>query len=173
MNDLRFAFRQLAKAPGFTAVAILTLAVGIGASTALFSVVNSVLLRPPGYPDPDRIVVIRATQLPRMADANVSPPDYLDWQRESLSFSQLAATYTSGINLTGAGDPQEITRTRATANYFAVFGVQPALGRAFNAEEDVPGRNRVVVLSHACWQRQLGGRMRWAQPLRWGTNRTR
>jgi putative ABC transport system permease protein len=158
LQDLRYALRQLAKSPGFTVVAVLTLALGIGATTALFSVVNSVLLRPLGYPEPDRIVVVRTTQLPRTTDANASVPDYLDWQRETRSFAALAATYTAGINLTGTGDPQEVTQTRATANYFAVFGIQPALGRAFHPAEDVPGRNRVVILSHGFWQRVLGGR---------------
>jgi len=158
MNDLRHALRSLARSPGFTAVAVLTLALGIGSTTAIFSVVNAVLLRPFAYPEPDRIAVVRGTHPPELADANASPPDYLDWQQAARSFSHLAATHTAAVSLTGLGEPQEILGTRATAGYFAVLGIQPALGRSFTADEDVPGGNRVVVLSDGFWKRCMGGR---------------
>jgi putative ABC transport system permease protein len=157
LNDLRYAFRQLTKSPGFAAVTILTLALSIGACTAIFSVVNAVLLRPLDYPDPARLVVIRETQLPEFPEFSVSPPNYLDWEKQTKSFENLAAYSGSRINLTGDGEPQQLIGVKATARYFDVYGIKPALGRTFLPEEDAPGKNHVVVLSYPFWHRVFGG----------------
>jgi putative ABC transport system permease protein len=156
-NDLRYAFRQLIKSPGFAAVTILTLALGIGACTAIFSVVNAVLLRPLDYPDPARLVIIRETQLPEFPEFSVSPPNYLDWEKQTKSYEHLAAYSGSRVNLTGEGEPQQLVGIKATAHYFDVYGIKPALGRTFLPEEDAPGKNHVVVLSYPFWQRVFGG----------------
>jgi putative ABC transport system permease protein len=157
LNDLRYALRQLIKAPSFTIVAILTLALGVGACTAIFSVVNVVLLRPLDCPEPDRIVTISETQLPKFPEFSVSPPNYLDWEKQAKSYEYLAAYTGSRVNLTGDGEPQQLIGIKATAHYFDVFGVKPALGRMFLPEEDAQGKNHVVVLSHGFWQRVFGG----------------
>lgn len=156
-SDLRYAVRQLIKNPGFAAVAILTLALGIGACTAIFSVVNGVLLQPLDYPQPDRIVVIRETNLPAFPEFAVSPPNYLDWEKQTESYTCLAAYSGSEINLTGEGEPQRLIGVEGTAHYFDVYGIQPVLGRWFVPEEDAPGKDHVVVLSHPFWQRVFGG----------------
>jgi putative ABC transport system permease protein len=166
LRDLRHALRQLAHAPGFTVVALLTLALGIGASTAIFSVLNSVLLRPLRYPDSDRLVVIRETWLPRFAELPVSPGHYFDWRAQASSFESLAALQLAdGIpgrpgsyNLTGSGEPVRVSAARVTANTFATLGTPPALGRGLAPGDDRPGHDQVVVLSHGFWLRQLGGR---------------
>jgi putative ABC transport system permease protein len=156
-SDLRYAFRQLVKNPGFAGVAILTLALGIGACTAIFSVINGVLLRPLDYPAPDRIVVIRETNLPQFPEFSVSPPNYLDWAKQTKSWQYLAAYSGAQVNLTGEGEPQRLVAVKATAHYFDVYQIKPILGRTFVPEEDAPGRDHVVVLSHAFWQRVFGG----------------
>ena len=156
-SDLRYAFRQLVKNPGFAGVAILTLALGIGACTAIFSVVNGVLLRPLDFPQPDRIVVIRETNLPQFPEFSVSPPNYLDWAKQTKSWQYLAAYSGAQVNLTGEGEPQRLIGVKATAHYFDVYGIKPVLGRTFVPEEDAPGKDHVVVLSHAFWQRVFGG----------------
>src|SRR5881394_4087414 len=157
LNDLRYALRQLIKAPSFTIVAILTIALGIGACTAIFSVVNVVLLRPLDYSEPDRIVTIRETQLPKFPEFSVSPPNYLDWEKQTKSYEYLAAFNSSRVNLTGDGEPQQLLALKATAHYFDVYGVRPILGRMLLLEEDAQGKNHVVVLSYPFWQRVFGG----------------
>ena len=157
LNDFRYAFRQLIKAPSFTIVAILTLALGIGACTAIFSVVNAVLLRPLDYPQPDRIVNIRETNLPQFPEFSVSPPNYLDWEKQTKSYEYIAAYSGAGLNLTGEGEPQRLVGVKATAHYFDVYGIKPTLGRFLLPEEDAVGKNHVVVLSHGFWQRVFGG----------------
>src|SRR5882757_6655486 len=114
MQDLKFALRQLVKSPGFTAVAVLTLALGIGACTAIFSVVNSVLLRPLDYPQPERLVVMKETDLPDFPEFSVSPPNFLDWARQLKSFSAIAATSGAPLNLTSEGEPQRLIGIKAT-----------------------------------------------------------
>ena len=158
LNDLRYALRQLIKAPSFTAVAILTLALGIGACSAIFSVVNVVLLRPLDYPEPGRIVVIRETNLPQFPEFSVSPPNYIDWEKQTKSYEYLAAYSGAGVNLTGEGEPQRLVGVKATAHYFDVYGVKPILGRMLLPEEDAQGKNHVVVLSYPFWQRVFGGK---------------
>jgi len=157
MSDLRYAFRQLLKAPSFTAVAILTLALGIGACSAIFSVVNVVLLRPLDYPEPGRIVAIRETQLPKFPEFSVSPPNYLDWEKQTKSYEYLAAYGGASVNLTGEGEPQRLVGVKATAHYFDAYDVKPVLGRMLLPEEDAQGKNHVVVLSYPFWQRVFGG----------------
>ncbi|MEY2508474.1 MAG: hypothetical protein QOH01_2803 [Verrucomicrobiota bacterium] len=157
LNDLRYALRQLIKAPSFTAVAIITLALGIGACTAIFSVVNVVLLRPLNYPQPDRIVSIRETNLPQFPEFSVAPPNYLDWEKQTKSYEYLAAYSGTRVNLTGNGEPQQLLALKATAHYFDVYGDKPFLGRLLLPEEDAPGKNHVVVLSYGFWQRVFGG----------------
>src|SRR3954469_9027398 len=157
LNDFRYALRQLINSLSFTIVAIITLALGIGACTAIFSVVNTVLLRPLDYPDPDRIVVIKETQLPQFPEFSTSPPNYLDWEKQTKSYEHLTAYSGAGLNLTGEGEPQRLVGVKATAHYFDVYGVKPVLGRALLPEEDAPGKNHVVVLSYPFWQRVFGG----------------
>jgi putative ABC transport system permease protein len=158
MHDLKFALRQLWKYPGFSVVAMLTLAIGIGACTAIFSVVNAVLLRPLNYPDADRLVVIRETNLPQFPEFSVAPANYLDWQKQSDVFANIYATRSGSFNLTGDGDPIRVIAGRVTASYFDTLGVKPLLGRTFKPEEETIGNNKVVVLSYGFWQRHFGGR---------------
>jgi putative ABC transport system permease protein len=155
MNDLRFALRQLLKHPGFTAIAVLTLALGIGANTAIFSVVEAVLLRPLPYPDGEKLVVI--WQREGAEDHSNNYLNYLDWQAQSTSFTELSIYRRDSLSLSGDGAPESLTGALASANFFTAAGIPPLLGRTFNAEEDSPGGTRVVVLGHALWQRRFGG----------------
>src|SRR5204862_2714904 len=157
LNDFRYALRQLIKAPSFTIVAILTLALGIGACTAIFSVVNTVLLRPLEFSEPDRIVAIRETNLPQFPEFSVSPPNFLDWEKQTKSYEYLAAYSGAALNLTGEGEPQRLVGVKTTAHFFDAYGIKPALGRFLLPEEDALGKNHVVVLSHGFWQRVFGG----------------
>jgi putative ABC transport system permease protein len=158
LKDIRYGVRGLWKRPGFTAVAVLTLALGIGANTAIFSVVNAVLLRPLQFRDPDRLVMIwedaTFAGFPRNTPA---PANYVDWKTQTQSFEDMAATVEWTFNLTGDGDPERVAAYNVTANFFPLLGVQPALGRVFVAEDDLPGAQRVAVLSHALWQTRYGG----------------
>src|SRR4026208_126603 len=154
MNDLRFAFRQLLKTPGFPAVTVLTLALGIGANTAIFSVVNGVLLRPLSFPEAERLVWIGGW-VGNDREQGVTPADFLDYREQSQSFTQLAASISDSIpmNLSGTGEPERLKGALVTANYLDVFRVKAALGRTFVPEEGQEGQERVVVLSHALWAR--------------------
>jgi putative ABC transport system permease protein len=155
MNDLRFAFRQLRKSPGFTAVVVLTLALGIGANTTMFTAVNAILLRPLPYPQPDRLVgILEATR--QESASVVAYPDFLDWQQQNQVFAEMAAYQLAAFNLTGADEPERVPGLRITANFFRTLGVKPALGRDFLAEEDQPGGRTVLLLSHRLWQRRFG-----------------
>ncbi|MBO0695903.1 MAG: ABC transporter permease [Verrucomicrobia bacterium] len=148
VQDLRFGVRMLRRNPGLTCVAVLTLALGIGANTAIFSIVNAVLLRSLPYRDPDRLVMI----------GPVSGGDFLEWRDQAKTFEQFGA-YTSDLaNLTGgSGEPERLYAARASANLFATFGVAPALGRAFTPAEDTDGGPPVVILSDSLWRRRFGG----------------
>lgn len=157
MHDIRFALRQFAKTPGFTFIAILTLALGVGACTAIFTVVNSVLLRPVEFPESDRILVIRETNLPQFPQFSVSPANYRDFSTEADAFESMYAVRGSSYNLTGKGEPQRVTGQRVTGRFFDVLKTQPILGRSFGPAEDAPGKDAVVVLSYAFWQKQFGG----------------
>src|SRR5215472_7881011 len=154
MNDLRFALRQLRKSPGFTLVAVLTLALGIGANTAIFSIVNAVLLRPLPYPDPDRITVLNESSGPGQ-DYSVALPDYLDWQKDNTVFEQLAATRKESRNLSGipGRDPERVSCASVTRNFFDITGLPPEIGRTFSADEDKVGAPPVVLISDRLWRR--------------------
>jgi putative ABC transport system permease protein len=154
LQDLRFAVRQLLKRPLFAIVAILTLALGIGANTAIFSIVHSVLLQRLPFADPERMVIVYEQW--RGQDANVSVGNYADWVAQNRVFEQLAAFSGSSFNLTGRGEPERLYGAQVTANYFKVAQLAPALGRYFLPDEDRPGRDRVVVLSHSLWVRRFG-----------------
>jgi len=157
MADLRYALRALARTPGFTIAVILTLALGIGANSAIFSVVHGVLLRPLPYSQPDRVVMLYG-RYPQFGRTSTSLPDFRDWRDGSRSFEQLAARHNGTFVLTGEGEPERVIADRVTSNFFDVFGVKPMLGRAFLPEEDkMGGDDRVVVLSHGYWQRRFGG----------------
>ena len=156
-HDLRYAVRGLRSSPGFTAVALLTLAMGIGASTTIFSVANAVLLRPFPYYQPDRIVRLYETT-PTTQTFSVSEPNYLDWRQRVRGMSQLAAVAGRDASLLGDGDPQQLNALAATPSLFPLLGVRPILGRVFGDEEAKPGAPaRVVVLSYALWQTRFGG----------------
>ncbi len=155
MNDLRRAIRSLRNRPLFAAVAIVTLALGIGATTTLFTIVNAVLLRPLPYPHADRIVSI--SEMANGKDGEVvADPDFFAWRRESRSFAALAMYGSDGAVLTGRGKPVRLTGGEASVGFFRVLGVQPALGRVFRPEEDVPHGPRVVILAHDLWQQRFG-----------------
>jgi predicted permease len=156
-RDFRFALRSLLKTPGFTVVSLLTLALGIGACVAIFSVVNSVLLRPLAYADSDRLVVIREVRLPQLSEMAVAPANYSEWRERAASFEQLAAIRPASYTLTGAGEPLRVEAERVTSNYFSTLRARPWLGREFSADEAATRKN-VAVLSYGFWQRQFGGR---------------
>jgi putative ABC transport system permease protein len=154
-QDLRYGARMLLKTPGFTAVAVITLALGIGANAAIFSVVNATLLRPLPFDDPDRLIMIRETKLPQFPEFSVSPGNYLDWKKQNTVFERLVATQDSSQNLIGMGDPERLRGMRVTDGFFAMLGARPQIGRDFLPEEDQPGRNNVVILSNGLWQRRF------------------
>jgi putative ABC transport system permease protein len=160
LQDLRYAVRQLRKSLGFTAVAVITLALGIGANTSIFSVVNGALLRPLPFKDPDRLVrvwhVPPAKSFPGMTKFAVSAANYLDWERQNHVFEGMAIYSFHGFTLTGSDKPEQVDACAATAGFFSTLGVQPMLGRVFLPEEDQPGHADVVVLSHRFWQEHFG-----------------
>jgi putative ABC transport system permease protein len=156
LNDMRYACRQMAKAPGFTLVAVLTLAFGIGASSAVFSIVNAAMLRPLPFPEHERLVMVYEV-LPRFGLFAVAPANFLDWRAQNTSFEGIAAYATGYETLVGADSAERISRATVSWDFFDVLGVEPALGRTFRAEEDLPQRTNVVVLSHGMWQRRFGG----------------
>ena len=160
IQDLRFGLRMLAKNPGFTAVAVATLALGIAANTTIFSAVNGWMLRRPRIKEPDRVVVILTTDPAREGwgwdRQPVSAFDFLAWRQQSRSFEDMAASEMSDFALTGGGEPERLLGMRVSANYFQVLGVEAALGRTFLAGEVQSGRNQVAILSHGLWQRRFG-----------------
>jgi ABC-type antimicrobial peptide transport system permease subunit len=159
MNDLRYGLRQLLKHPGFTFVAMLTLALGIGANTAIFSIVNAVLLRPLPYPQPDRLVLIR--ERTNIFDSgSVSLPNYLDWRAAQRGFTDLALIQRGDANLSGVSSDVEAERVgsaRVTYNFLSVLGVPPELGRDFRESDDVPHCKKVALISDGLWKRRFGG----------------
>ena len=154
-QDVRYAVRQLRKNPGFTAVAVLTLALGIGANTAVFSVVYSVMVRSLPYPEPDRLVMIWNSYGGKPADN--SPPDYFDRVQQSRTLDRLAAFRPASFNLTSEGEPERLEGAVVTASFFPTLGVSPLHGRVFDEEEDQPGRSDVALLSYGTWRRRFGG----------------
>ena len=157
-QDLRYAFRKLTRRPGFTAVAVVALALGIGANTSIFSVVNAVLVRPLPFKDPGQLIVIWETNLEQGRERDqASAANFLDWRDQSRSFEDMFAWAYWSHTLTGVAEPENIASIRASANIFSVLGVEAALGRTFVAEEGEAGREKVVVLSHGYWVRRFGG----------------
>jgi predicted permease len=155
LNDLQYAFRQLVKSPAFTIVAVLTIALGIGANTAIFSVVNGVLINPLPYPNANRIVVLYE-DLPNFHDGSISYPNLLDWQRMNESFSALAAYRPTGYNLSGRDEPEHLHGEMISAGFFEILGVHPVIGRSFNKDEDRRGAAPAVMISEGLWRRDFG-----------------
>jgi putative ABC transport system permease protein len=157
-QDLRHGLRALRKTPGFTAIAVLTLGLGIGANTAIFSVVENVLLRPLPYRDPSALVQVWNTYLPQFPQIPNSPGDFQDFRRQAASFSEMAAyvDIPQGFNLTGEGEPQRLEARYATSGFFSLLGIEPVAGRTFSPDEDQPGASPVVMLSHRLWQSRFG-----------------
>src|ERR1700716_1956281 len=153
MQDLRYALRMLKKQPGFTVIAVLTLALGIGANTAIFSVVNAVLLRPLPYPQPDRLALLN--EVSGGTNTSIALPDYVDWRKDSKSFENLAISRLESRNLSGiAGrEPERIAVAYVTANFFDVIGLRPQLGRTFTEDKDRPGAPSLAVISDRIWDR--------------------
>lgn len=156
VQDIRYGLRMLQRSPGFTSVAVLTLALGIGANTAIFSVVYGVLLRPLPFKDPGRLIVLNETT-PRVGAVAVSYPNFLDWREQSQTFSQMAPITSVEFNLAGVSQPESITGLAVSPNFLSMMGVRPLLGRNFYASEDKPGTAAVVLLSYELWQSHLGG----------------
>jgi putative ABC transport system permease protein len=156
-QDLRFGLRMLLRTPAFTAIAVLALALGIGANSAIFSVVNTVLLRPLPYKNPDALMMLweDATHLGFPINTP-APANFIDWRDQNTVFEGMAAMAQSSFNLTGTGEPERFRGRRVSANLFSLLGVEPQLGRGFRAEEDQPG-SRVVILGYGMWQRRFAG----------------
>ncbi|HEV7474608.1 MAG TPA: ABC transporter permease [Pyrinomonadaceae bacterium] len=155
-KDIRYAIRSLLKQPAFTAIAIITLALGIGANTTIFSVVNAVLLRSLPYPHGDRLVSLYQNSR-EQREMSVSFPDYVEWKEQQSTFADMGAMMPAGGIMTGDGGPQRVIGRLVSASFFSTLEVQPALGRSFSPSEDQPGGNRVMVLSHELWRQRYGG----------------
>jgi putative ABC transport system permease protein len=156
IRDANYAIRQLAKNPGFTVVAITTLALGIGATTTMFSVVNGVLLRPLPYPDPDTLLRVHEI-VPQYGQFSVAPATFLDWRNQNKTFEHIAAFNTGSATLIDASGPERVTTAAVSWDVFELLDVAPAVGRGFRQEEDAPGGNKIAVLSHGTWLRRFGG----------------
>ncbi len=156
-QDLRYGLRMLVKNPGFTIVAVTALALGIGASSAIFSVVNTVLLRPLPYKSPDELVMLSGDATHQGFPRNTPPPaNFLDWRAQNTVFTGMASMAEQSFNLTGTGEPERLDGERVSANLFSLLGVEPQLGRTFRPEEDQTGKGCAVILSHGLWQRRFG-----------------
>jgi putative ABC transport system permease protein len=172
-RDLRFAVRSLARTPGFTSIALLVIAVGIGVNTAVFSVVDAVLLKPLTYPDPQALVQLVTTSN-RGPIPVASIPEYNIWQQQSAIFQQVAAYDWggAGMNLTGGDHPEQVLGIHVTSGYFALFGAPVVAGRTFTAAEDSPNGGHVAVLSYGLWKRRFGGNPKSsALPFNWTASR--
>ena len=156
IQDLRYGWRVLRKSPGFTLIALLTLALGIGANTAIFSILYGILLRPLPYEDASRLIVLHETT-PRVGTVSVSYPNFLDWRALNNSFIQMSAVNTVGFNLSGIDQPENVTGQAVSTNFLSMLGVHPILGRDFDASEEKEGAAAVVLLSYPLWQSHFGG----------------
>ena len=158
IQDIKHAIRSLRRKPSFTAVVVLTLAIGIGGTTAIFGAVNAVLLRPLPYPSPEQLVRLYKTTLEDVdrVGGTVSPPDFADWRRDNRSFAEVAATNTGSFALTGLGAAEQVPAGFVTGGFFDVMGIRPALGRAISTTDDPMGGRDVVVLSDQIWKRRFG-----------------
>jgi predicted permease len=158
IKDIRYGVRGLLKRPGFTAIAVVTLALGIGANTAIFSLVNAVLLRPLPYGNAERLVMVwEDASFAGFPKNTPAPANFVDWRSQNQSFEGMAAFETQSFNLTGQGEPEKLESNGVTANFFSLLGVQPMLGRGFVPEDDNPQGSKVAVVSYELWQRVLGG----------------
>ncbi|HEU5180083.1 MAG TPA: ABC transporter permease [Candidatus Polarisedimenticolia bacterium] len=156
IRDIRFALRYLRKEPAFTAVAVLTLALGIGANSAIFSAVNALLLRPLPVKEPARLVLVRDVQ-PVAGEAPASYPEFLDWKERAKTFQDLAAYFNTTFPLTGAGEPEQLSAVRMSTSMLSMLGEHPPLGRDFRPEEESPDAERVALISRGLWHRRFGG----------------
>ncbi|HVJ26369.1 MAG TPA: ABC transporter permease, partial [Vicinamibacterales bacterium] len=157
-RDVRYAVRMLLRNPGFTTIALLTFAVGIGVNTAVFSVFNGVLLRPLPYPDADRITMMWLDNRPQSIKEDIgSYPNYRDWREQNTTYEHVAAFTSAAFTLTGSEEPERIRGARTTANFHDVIGLKPVLGRLYTEAEEKTGSDAVVLLSHGLWQRRFGG----------------
>jgi putative ABC transport system permease protein len=158
LQDLRYAFRNLARRPGFTAVAVITLSLGIGATTAIFSVVQAVLLRPLEYPEADRLVKIRGFDKKNGTIVNLSPADFLDFRRDAKTTAEVGANGFVGLFTIGGGqgEPERVGGVNVTSGFFPALGVQPALGRVFRTDDDTPDAETTIILSDGFWRRRFG-----------------
>src|SRR5215469_2388190 len=154
-SDCRFASRQLRKSAGFTAVAVLTLALGIGTNTAIFSVVNGVLLNPLPYPNPEQIVTLHESK-PNFATGSISYPNFRDWRANNHSFSAMAITRSYAFSLTGMGDAEQVNGEFISSDFFPIFGITTVIGRTFAEGEDEIGKAPLVLISAGLWQRKFG-----------------
>ncbi len=154
LHDLQYAVRQMRKSPGFAVIAILTLAIGIGANTTIFSVVNGVLLNPLPYPNSHRLVILFHNK-PNFTKGSISYLNFLDWQRDNRSFDAMAAYRWGNATLTGSGEPENLTGEMVSAGFFEILGVKPLLGRTFTADEDRLGANPTVMISEGLWKRKF------------------
>jgi len=154
-QDIRYGLRMLWKNPGFTVIAVLTLALGIGANTALFSVVNGVLLNPLPYPEPHQLVALYS-KTAEFEQSSISYPNFLDWETNNRTFASLAAFRNDAFNVTGQGEPERLRGYMVSADYFPMLGVSPVIGRTFRREEDLPGAGPVALISAGLWKRKFG-----------------
>ena len=158
LQDVRYGARMLRKNPGFTFIAVFTLALGIGANTAMFSLVSAVLVKPLNYHEPERLVMVWESDATTGATGDTpAPGNYADWKTQNRVFEEMAAIEWRNLNLTGDGEPERLMAFGVSANFFPLLGVSPAMGRNFLPEEDQPGANKVAVISHGLWQSRFGG----------------
>src|SRR5262245_25898344 len=155
LKDARYAARILWRSPGFTAFAILTIALALGANAAIFSLVDGVLLKPNGYPEPEQIVQIWEKH-PQGSRNGIAPANYIDWTRQAQSFDAMAAQSGATLSYTGGGEPKSLRAGVVSAPYFDIFGIKPTLGRTFARDEDQPGKGKVAVLSYRTWSSLFG-----------------
>jgi predicted permease len=155
LEDVRYGLRMLRKNPGFTVVALLTLALGIGANTAVFSIVNGVLLNPLPFPESDKLVTLFESK-PNFKEGSIAYPNFLDWQRDNHVFTSIAAYRPDSFSLTGGGEAEQVRGEMVSTDFFSILGVKPLIGRTFTSEEDRLGAGRVVLVSGAFWKRKLG-----------------
>jgi len=156
-QDLRFAGRVLRKNSGFTLVAVLTLALGIGATSGILALVNAVLIRPVPFSDPDRVVLVWETQPKRNNKTRLATlADFLDWRDRNHVFQEMSAWVPWSATITGQSEPEELVGARASTNFFDLLGVKAAVGRSFLPDEEQPGHDQVVMLSHRLWKRRFG-----------------
>jgi hypothetical protein len=156
-QDLRYGVRVLAQSPGFPLIAILTLALGIGANTAIFSVVNGVLLNPLPFRGPNQLVSM-FQEMPNFKNGSISYPNFIHWRRMNTTFASMAAYRSVGFNLSGNGEPERLHGEMISSGFFEILGVNPLMGRTFTADEDRRGANPTATITEGLWQRKFGGR---------------